>query len=143
MDGPQAQASQAHTRAPRQALLGARSPLLVSMEAISHCRNAGNCRALAPCWISHVLEHDLESEKAGWQKEGLEADQGLDLSYGGGEPNMGRSSHPWRAPHAELRRSGAHHFSLDQARPHTYRAGATLASISSQPYRSHSRHGLL
>jgi putative transposase len=42
---------------------------------------------LAPCRLSHVLEHDLEGEKAAWQKYGLEG--GLDLSRGGGEPHLG------------------------------------------------------
>src|ERR1700730_4722327 len=112
------------------------------MEALSHCCYSGDRSALAPCRIPYVLEPDLEGEKAGWQKKDLKRDQGLDLSHGSGESNGG-SSHSWRAPHAWLRCFGANRLPLDEMRAPRSRVGATLAVISSQPSRSHRRHGLL
>src|SRR5216683_3087705 len=124
-------------------LFWARSPLLARMEALSHGCYSGDRGALAPCRLQHVLEPDLEGEKAGWQKKDLERGQGLDLSPGSGESYMGCSSHSWRAPHAWLRCFGANYLPLDEMRAQRSRAGATLAGLSSQPSRSHRRHGLL
>ena len=59
----EAQASQAQAQSCRQTLLGARSPPLVAMEAVSHRCYAGDCSSLALSWLSHVLEHNLEGEK--------------------------------------------------------------------------------
>src|ERR1700730_3707964 len=58
-------------------------------------------------------------------------------------PEWGCSSHSWRAPHAWLRCFGANYLPLDETRAQRSRVGATLAVISSQPSRSHRRHGLL
>ena len=71
----------------RQAILGGRSSMLARMEASSHRRHAGNGRPLAPGWFSFVLEDDLQSQEASWEKTNLEGGSRVDLPDGRREPD--------------------------------------------------------
>jgi hypothetical protein len=83
----------------RQTILGGRSSMLVRMDASSHRRHAGNGRPLAPGWFSFVLEDDLQSQEASWEKTNLEGGSGVDLPDGRRESDVGSAAHPWGASH--------------------------------------------
>ena len=111
----EAQASQAQASRARQTVLGACSPVLVCLGAVSHRGYPGDRSSLASSQLPSVLELHFQGEKTGWQKKALERGQRLDLPHGSREPHVGRSPRSWRASDARLRWIGAKHFPLDEA----------------------------
>src|ERR1700730_16343111 len=140
--GAEAQASQIQSRSLRQALLGRRSPVLVRLEAISHSCHAGDRGPLASCWVSHVLEPDLQSENASGEKETLPRSQRSDFPDGGGEPDLGRTADSWRTSDAGPRSVGANHLPLDEACTQRPRTGPALAGLPEESLRGHRSDGL-
>ena len=138
----EAQASQTQSPRARQTVLGACSPVLVCLGAVSHRGYPGDRSSLASSQLPSVLELHFQGEKTGWQKKALERGQRLDLPHGSREPHVGRSPRSWRASDARLRCIGAKHFPLDEASAQRSRTGSAVVGFSTQSSRSHRGHGL-
>ena len=75
-----------------QAVLGSSATALVGMENTSSSGQAANRGGVASRWLSPVLELAIQGEAARWPKAVEPGDSGADLSYGCGEPHVGRDA---------------------------------------------------
>jgi hypothetical protein len=64
------------------------------MEGDPHHCHPGNGGSVAPCRISIVLEADLQSPDASWEKTDTEGGSGSDFQDGCGELDLGSTAHP-------------------------------------------------
>ena len=80
------------------------------METVSHRGHTGNRSPVGPGRFSHVLEDDLESQEASWEKTDSEAGAAVDVPDGCRESHLVSAAHPWRTSHARSRYLGTNHL---------------------------------
>jgi len=74
--------------------------VLVRLERGFDRGHAGDDGSMAPGRLAVLLALDLPGPKASRQEKNFAGGSRFDLADGCGEPNVGRSPHPWRAAHA-------------------------------------------
>src|ERR1700758_2014932 len=115
--------------ASHKAILGSSAAALVGMENVSCSDPATNRGQLASGWLSPLLEIALPGLSGRWPKAGGQGNSGADLSYGGGEPDLGSTAYSRRVAEAGVPCIGAHGLTLAPASAQSSRSCPALADV--------------